>query len=153
MVGAAAALILAPTLLGHFFATRAAVLLGIGEADSWFKGPVAMIIGIFGEFVFLLPLTLALVVLGEVVGGRGLGKRLLRIRIIGPGRSAFALRYLIKTSPLWLSVLALLSGAWGVEMIALAAALGLLLAWLISALAGGAAPHDRSAGTDLERHA
>ena len=151
MVGALVALILAPTALGHFFSSRAVVLLRIGEPGSWFKGPVAMIMGVLGEFVFLLPLALALALAAEVVGSRGLGKRLCRIRIAGPARRAFVVRYLIKISPLWLSVLALLSGVWMVEMIALASALALLLGWLVAAFTGGDALQDRVAGTRLER--
>ncbi len=141
-------LALASTPLGYYFSARAVVLLRIGESGTWFQGPVAMVIGMFGELVFLLPFVLALALLPEAIGGRGLGKRVCALRIVGaPG--ALAKRYLVKTSPLWLSVWALVSGAWLFEQIAIAAALGLVLGWLVPSLAGASSLHDRAAGTLL----
>jgi hypothetical protein len=140
---------LAPTVLGFYFSSRAVVLLRIGEPDSWFQGPVAMVIGLFGELLFLLPLTLALVLGPEAFGGRGLGKRLCGIRITGLRRQSLPVRFLIKSSPLWLSALALISGWWIVEQVALAVGLGVLLGTLVPAVLGRPSIHDRIAGTRL----
>lgn len=155
VVGFLLGLALAPSALGHYFSARAVVLLRIGEPDTWFQGPVAMILGIFGELVFLLPLTLVLAFLPEAVRGGSLGKRICRLRVAsaegGSARRYPRARFLVKTSPFWLSVIALVTGSWPLELLALGLGLVLLLAWLATSLVGAPPLHDRLAATMVIR--
>jgi hypothetical protein len=149
-LGLLLSLILATSPIGHFFSARAVTLLRIGQPDSWFQGPAAMVIGMMGELVFVMPLGFALALMPEALVAWGLGKRLVRIRIAGTDGRSLALRYLIKTMPLWLSVIALLSGLWVIEQLAMVAAVVLIPGLLRSLFGSASALHDRVAGTQLE---
>ncbi len=143
--------LLAPGPLGEFFSARAVVLLRIGEPDSWFVGPVAMVIGILGELVFLLPLAVMLALAPEALGGAALGKLLLRLRIETveglTRRWRLATRYLVKTLPLQGTVVALLTGVWAIQVVVLLLAAVLLSEVFIASLRGTRGAHDRLAGT------
>lgn len=151
VAAAALALLLSQTPVGVYFSARAVVLLRIGEPDTWFQGPVALIIGLLGQFVFVLPCALVLVLLPEAVWGWASGKRVFGLRI-GPTAAAGRLagRYLIKSAPLWLSVLALATGLWVLQATALVAAAGLIASWIIDGLRRRPQLHDRLAGTTLD---
>lgn len=64
----ALSIVLAPSV-GIFFARRAVVTLRIGEPGTLWRGPVPLMIGIFGEVFYLLPLTISLVWLLDPLTG------------------------------------------------------------------------------------
>lgn len=143
------ALALAPTAVGYYFATRAVVLLRIGEPDTWFQGPAALVIGLLGEFVFALPLALMLVLLPDAFGWRSLGKRLFGFRVVAARPSGLVVRFSLAGSPLWLSTLALVLGDWWIVELAMIAALVLGLSGLMGCLSRSPSLMRRITGTEL----
>jgi len=117
LTGAVLALVLSRSSVGYFFATRAVIMLRIGRADTIWKGPVPMMIGIFGPFVYVLPLAILLVLLSEPVTGSSPGKRVMGLKVVPPdnavlSRAMLWRRSAIKTSLFWGLIAALLSGSW-----------------------------------------
>jgi hypothetical protein len=153
--GLALGLLLAPGPLGHYFSERAVVLLRIGQPETWFVGPMAMVIGILGELVFLLPLAVLLVLAPEALVGVSAGKLLFRLRTEAGDRGSriarLAGRYLVKTLPLSVSVVALVTGVWAIEVVALLLALALTCQWIVACLLSLPLAHDRLAGTVVTR--
>jgi len=144
-VDGAVALLLA-VLMGHaiggFFAGRAVVALRIHDPDSLWKGPVPMVMGILGEIVYLLPLTLLLVLLAEPLSGRTPGKSLLRLDVIPQDGAVLWLRFLVKASGPLLCLLGLLVGRWEIAAVGAAASAAIPAGFII-----GLGLHDRVAGT------
>jgi len=96
---------------GHYFAIKAAATLGIGEPDSPLKGPLPMLIGMFGIFFYGLPFALLLVSLPEALSGRSPGKIAFGLEVGAAdggraGRSALLFRGAVKTLPWWGACLA-----------------------------------------------
>lgn len=152
----AAAVPLARTL-GYYFAERAVVTLRIGAPDSWWRGPVPLLLSTVGELTYLLPAVAGvLLALTEGVWRRSPGKALLGLEIrarggAAPGRALRWRRLALKAAPLWGAAAALVAGSS--RLLVAAAALGaLLLAGCLAALAPSRlALHDRLTGTEVAR--
>lgn len=144
--------LLLSTSVGLLLSARAVPAFEIGSPDTIWRGPIPMLISIYGRFFYGLPFALFLVWLNEPITGVALGKLPLRLRVVtrdGERASAGRLwkRTLVKTSGLWLFTLALIAGRW--ELVVLSAAVG-SVAFLGCFLALGPtrrALHDRLAGT------
>jgi len=153
--GIALSLLLASSV-GIFFARRAVVTLQIDNPDSLWKGPLPLMIGVFGEVFYLLPFTLLLVwILGPLTGAT-MGKRLLGLRVRDfegrpISRQRHGYRTALLTVGLWGWTLALLAGRW--ELAALASLGGaVVLAGSLVALGPESLTlHDRLSRTSVLR--
>ncbi len=151
VLGTVVALLLAGTL-GRWFAGRAVVMLSIGSPDTFWRGPIPMVLGILGSFVYGLPFALLLVLLAEALFGASPGKWLLGLQVVAAdGTSAPTgsrlLRWAAKCSGLWAMVLALVAGSWPVAIAALTAALIASAGFCLSIGPRSLALHDRLFGT------
>ena len=151
VLGAVIALFLAGTL-GRWFAGRAVVMLSIGSPDTFWRGPIPMVLGILGNFVYGLPFALLLVLLAEALFGASPGKWLLGLRVAAAdGTSAPTgsrlLRWTVKCSGLWAMVLALVAGSCPVAVAAVTAALIISAGFCLSMGPRSLALHDRLFGT------
>ena len=150
-IGFAAALALSSTV-GVFFARRAVVTLRIGQPGTLWQGPLPLLLGIFGEVVYLLPLTLVASWAIEPLTGATLGKRILGLRVVfpdgrPPSRQALWQRWSVQTAGLWGWTLALIAGSWVVAVLASIAAAVVLVGGLGAIGPGSRALHDRLSGT------
>ncbi len=142
--------------LGLFFARRAVVTLRMDAPDSWWKGPVPLILGAFGEFVYLLPFTLFLVWSLDPLTGATVGKRVLGLRVCdedgqAASRQRLWRRSAVQTVGLWGWVLALLTGRWEIALMASLAG-GLVLGGSLLMLGPTSrALHDRLSRTSVRR--
>lgn len=154
-VGLAAAFILRSGI-GIFFARRAVVALRIGAPDSLWKGPLPLMIGTFGEVVYLLPLVLFLVWILDPLTGATIGKRLfgLRVRDADGQPASWQRRWVrsaLQTAGLWGWTLALLAGRWEIALLASVAG-GIVLLGSLAALGPASlALHDRLSRTSVRR--
>jgi hypothetical protein len=124
-------IVLSNTPIGDFFARRAVVMLRIGATDTIWKGPIPMLMGIAGRFVYVLPLALLAVTLCEPVFGNSPGKAML-----GLGRGARGdpatprarrwSRTLVRAAPWWGLTVALLTGSWVLALVFALVALALV---------------------------
>jgi hypothetical protein len=131
--------VLGASTLGMFFAHRAVATLHIGEPGTWWKGPIPLMLGVFGEVVYLLPFTFLLVWLSEPLSGATIGKRLLGLRVRctgGPAASPSALwqRFAIQTVGFWGLTVSLLAGRWEIAAVALVCGAAVMVAGLHSRL-------------------
>jgi hypothetical protein len=115
----------AVTPVGTFFATRAVVMLHIGEPGTLWRGPIPLLMGIAGTFVYSLPCAMLMVALIEASAGRSPGQALLRIPVI-PGTQPGSAgerwrRVLIGAAPWWGLTAALLLGSWQLALLAVIA--------------------------------
>jgi uncharacterized RDD family membrane protein YckC len=153
--GIAAALILRSSV-GMFFARRAVVTLRIGEPDTLWKGPLPLVMGTFGEVVYLLPLTLFLVWSLDPMTGATIGKRLLGLRVCDDdgqpaSQQRLWLRSALQTAGFSGWTLALLAGRWEIAVLASLAG-GIVLLGSLSALGPASlALHDRLTHTSVWR--
>ncbi len=150
-LGAVVALLLSETT-GRWFAERSIVMLRIGSPDTFWHGPVPMILGILGHFAHGAPFALLLVLLPEALFGAGPGKWLLGLHVTsGDGAPAAApqrwLRWSIKCAGLWCMPLALILGSSTVAAVALAAVAVTLAGFLVAIGPRSLALHDRLADT------
>jgi hypothetical protein len=118
--------------VGVFFARRAVVMLRIGEPGTLWKGPIPMMMGIAGTFVYALPLAFLLVALVEPITGASPGKMMFRVRP-SSGESAASSRErwrhaIIAATPWWGLTAALLFGSWQLAVIVVIASLLLMVA-------------------------
>lgn len=155
-IGIVSALLLSSTL-GMFFARRAVVMLRIGEPGTWWQGPVPLMLGVMGEVVYLLPVTLWLAWLVEPLTGATIGKRAFGLRICSdaglPAESAALWsRSLVQTSGLWLITLGLLVGRWELAAVGVFALVVMTLGSLGAVGRTGRALHDRLTGTFVCQH-
>ena len=157
ILGAVIALLLAGTM-GRWFAARAVVMLSIGSPDTFWRGPIPMVLGILGNFVYGLPFALLLVLLAEALFGASLGKWLLGLTVrAADGTSAPTgsriLRWAVKCSGLWAMVLALVAGSLPVAIAAITAALIASAGFCLSIGSRSLALHDWLSGTAVHsRH-
>jgi hypothetical protein len=145
--GIAVALLLTGTA-GRWFARRAAVMLSIGSPDTFWRGPIPMVMGILGNFVYGLPFALLLVLLGEVFFGAGPGKWLFGMRVTAPGGTPAParrrlVRWTLKCAGLWIMVVALVLGSAYLAALALGAAVVALAGLCLAIGSGRQALHDR----------
>jgi len=143
--------LLASSTLGHWAASRAAVMLRVGEPDSLWRGPAPLLLGAIGNLTYALPLVLLLVVLPEATLGVGPGKSATGLRIVPLHRPRSALRmlrYLVKCVPglAWLLALSL-AEPWTLALFV--ASLLWFTVGCLPWLRGGQALHDRLAGTQV----
>jgi uncharacterized RDD family membrane protein YckC len=116
-----------------------------------------MVLGIMGNFVYVLPLSLLLVFAVEAALGRTGGKLLLGLRVGGEGKTPVIPRQLwgrtaLKTSGFSLMVLALLLGSWPLAAAALAAGLVFFLGFFAALAPSRQALHDRLTRTAVFRY-
>ena len=149
--GIAVALLLTGTT-GRWFAGRAAIMLSVGSPDTFWRGPIPMVLGVLGNFVYGLPFALLLALLGEVFFGAGPGKWLfgMRVAAIGgttaPARKRL-MRWTLKCAGFWIMVLALVLGSTCLAALALGAAVVALAGLGLAIGSGRQALHDRLSGT------
>jgi uncharacterized RDD family membrane protein YckC len=154
-VGFAASLVLAPSV-GVFFARRAVETLRIGDPDTLWQGPLPLMLGIFGEVVYLLPFTLLLAWLLDPLTRATVGKRLLGLRVCEADgqpatRRTLWRRSAFQTVGLWGWTLALLTGRWEIAVLASLAG-GMILTGSLAALGPALlALHDRLSRTCVRR--
>lgn len=140
-LGAILAVLLSSTA-GLYFAHRAVVMLHIGEPDTFWQGPVPLMLGVFGEVIYLLPFAMCLAWAPSAVTGMTAGKWACGLHVRqtdgtpAPRARLFA-RTTIQTIGGWGWTLALVAGAWQVGAVATAAA---IVVWSV-------AVHDRLTGT------
>jgi uncharacterized RDD family membrane protein YckC len=123
--------------VGYFFASRAVVMLRIGSPDTLWKGPIPMILGILGPFVYVLPLSILLVLLTEPLTGTSPGKLWLGLKVVPNDHAqVFSkrlwLRFVVKASPFWGMVVALLSGSWVLALFSVVLGVALLANMVLS---------------------
>jgi hypothetical protein len=114
--------VLANTGVGFFFATRAVVMLRIGAPDTIWKGPIPMIMGIMGTFVYTMPFAILVVELLEPLSGTSPSKALVGLTIVSSAGGAAARAQLwrrasVKAAPWWGLTVALLAGSWVLALI------------------------------------
>lgn len=151
LAGVAAGLFLSQ-LVGDYFSQRAVVMLRIGDPDSFFRGPIPMVLGIFGELVFTLPLAFLLIQLVEPVLQGSPGKLLLRLSVrTSRGEAATPgptwTRFATKNVGLWGMTLALITGTWAIGATALVLGAAVAIGFLFAAGPRKLAAHDRLART------
>jgi hypothetical protein len=117
LLGMVLGLLLSNSAIGSFFAGRAVVMLRIGSADTLWKGPVPMMLGILGTFVYVLPLAILLILLTEPLAGTSPGKIVFGLEIVPSGQAILSRKQLwcrsaVKTIFFWGLVVALLLGNW-----------------------------------------
>ena len=151
LLGVIVALLLAGTT-GGWFAGRAVATLSIGSPDTLWRGPIPMIMGIFGSFFYGLPFALLLVLLSEALLDASPGKWLLRLRVVevrgepAPvGRRL--LRWSVKCSGVWIMTLALVAGSLPLALAAVVAAVAVLAGSFMVTRSSRLAFHDRISGT------
>lgn len=154
-VGFVASLVLASSI-GTFFARRAVVTLRIGDPDTLWKGPLPLMLGAVGEVVYLLPVVLFVVWALDPLTGATVGKRLLRLRVRDAGcqpasRQRRWCRSVLQTAGLWGWTLALLTGRWGIAVLASLAGTVVLVGSLLALAPASLALHDRLSGTSVCR--
>ncbi len=155
VLGLVVALLLASTT-GRWFAGRAVAMLSIGSPDTFWRGPIPMVLGILGPLVYGLPFALLLAWLPEALFGAGLGKWALRLRVgDGTGEPARAgslwVRWAVKCVGLWGMGLALLLGNGPAALVALAAGVIVIAGFIPAAGRERRALHDRLSGTAVLR--
>jgi hypothetical protein len=108
----------ANTPVGFFFATRAVVMLRIGASDTIWKGPIPMLMGIAGTFVYSLPFAFLIVAMCEpLFGFSPAGAMLGRTNAaVAPLRERWR-RAFIRAAPWWGLTLALLTGSWVLALV------------------------------------
>jgi uncharacterized RDD family membrane protein YckC len=141
---------------GMFFARRAVVMLRIDDPASLWKGPVPLMLGTFGEVVYLLPLTLLTALSLDPVAGSTMGKRWLRLRVRdahgAPLTSARSWRrFAAKTVGLSGCTLGLLAGRWEIALVASVAGLTILAGTVLALGPSSRTLHDRLSGTSVVR--
>ncbi|MFH1865687.1 MAG: RDD family protein [Candidatus Eisenbacteria bacterium] len=151
LLGLIVALLLAATT-GRWFAGRSVVMLSIGSPDTFWRGPMPMLLGILGPLVYGLPFALLLVLLPEALLGAGPGKWALRLRVAdesgAPARArSLRLRWAVKCVGLWGMALALVLGKSPAAFAALAATAVVLAGFIAAAGPRRLALHDRLSGT------
>ncbi len=137
---------------GRWFAGRAAVMLSIGSPDTFWRGPIPMVLGVLGDFVYGLPFALILVLLGEAIFGAGPGKWLFGMRVTAAAGTPATggrrlVRWAVKCSGLWLMTLALILGSRALAAVAIGASAAVLSGFLLAAGPGRVALHDRLSAT------
>lgn len=138
-LGLGLALVLAKTAVGDFFATRAVVMLHIGAPDTIWKGPIPMMMGIFGPLVYGIPFAMLLIRMCEPVFGSSPGLALARLKIVSStGATPPPLqrwqRALVAATPWWGLVLALLAGSWVLAIVFASAGILLFINVVLSAI-------------------
>ncbi len=138
--------------VGLFFARRAVVTLRIGDAETIWQGPLPMILGVFGEIVYLMPFILWFAWALDPLTGRTLGKRTLGLEVrLADGapapRRARWFRHVVEASGFWILTLSLLTGSSYLAFLGVMA--GTLVALgCLSALGSDARTlHDKLTGT------
>ena len=138
--------------LGWYFAERSVAMLSIGSPDTFWRGPIPMVLGYLGTIVYGLPFALLVVLLPEALFGAGPGKWVLALRVTdADGAPASArsrwLRWIVKCCGLWLMVLALVVGSSVLAGVAVAAGAVTLVGFFPVIGRRREALHDRLAGT------
>jgi hypothetical protein len=131
MVGLVLGVVLSNTPVGFFFASRAVVMLRIGAPDTVWKGPIPMLMGIAGTFVYSLPFAFLLVAMIGPMAGNSPGKALLGIASDPRRDGAVSSRQrwsraFIGAAPWWGLTAALLTGSWVLALAFAIAAIALL---------------------------
>lgn len=156
VVDGVAALALALTFsqsLGFYFSSRAVVAFQMDSPTSWWKGPIPLVLGVFGKLVYLLPLACIVVLLAEPLFRRSLGKAVTGLELrCGDGATLDATtswsRFIVKAAPLGAAVAGLLVGRW--ELLVLAICLAMIVGLgFAPVLFGRRALHDRWVGTSV----
>lgn len=106
-------------------------MLRIGEPGTIWRGPIPMLMGIAGRFVYVLPLALFAVALCDPVFGSSPGRAMLGLanetgddRVISHGQRW--LRALAMAAPWWGLTASLLAGSWILALVFVLVALALL---------------------------
>jgi uncharacterized RDD family membrane protein YckC len=151
LLGILVAVLLSRTL-GWYFAGRSVVMLSIGSPDTFWRGPIPMVLGYFGTVVYGLPFAMLVVLLPEALFGAAPGKWILALRVTArDGAPASArsrwVRWIAKCSGLWLMVLALILGSGVLAGVAVAAGVAALAGSFLAIGRRREALHDRLAGT------
>ena len=148
--------VLLSSTTGRWFAGRSVVMLSIGSPDTFWRGPIPMMMGILGSLVYGLPFAALLVMLPEAILGVGVGKWAARLRIAAAdgspvGARTLWLRWCIKCAGLWGMTLALVLGWSPVAFLTLAASAVVIAGFLSVFGHKRLALHDRLSGTVVVR--
>lgn len=154
--GGFAATLILRSGIGIFFARRAVVTLRIGAPDTLWKGPLPLMIGAFGEVVYLLPFALFLVWMLDPLTGATIGKRSLGLRVRAAdgqpaSRQRLWYRSALQTAGFWGWTLALLTGRWEIALLASLAGGVMLVGSLVALGPTSLALHDRLSRTRVCR--
>jgi hypothetical protein len=156
LVAAALAIALSNTGVGTYFASRAVVMLRIGAPDTLWKGPIPMMMGIAGTFIYALPIAILFVQLCEGAVGTSLGKAMLGVTI-GPTANGMVSRRhawrraVIKSTPCWGLTLALLAGSWMLALVFAIVAVAMLGNFALALVTSTRPVHDAWSGTRVIR--
>jgi len=147
--------------LGEWFAERAVLMLSIGSPDTIWTGPIPMVLGMFGELVYVFPLAALLVLIPEVFFGAGPGKWVLGIRIVRATRlpvrsgrvplTAGFVRWVVKCAGLISITLALVLGSGTAAVVAFGISVSVLAGFSVTVQPTSDALHDRLACTTVVR--
>jgi hypothetical protein len=156
VIGLALGLALSNTVVGFFFASRAVVMLRIGAPDTIWKGPIPMILGILGPFVYGLPFAILVVLLAEPLVGTSPGKALLGLSVVSCGDGILVgrqrwRRAIIKATPFWGLTIALLAGSWVPALVFSILGVALLADLTMSLLTSVRPVHEIISGSCLVR--
>jgi len=122
---------LSNTPVGDFFARRAVVMLRIGAPDTLWKGPIPMLMGIAGRFVYVLPVALLAIALCEPLFGNSPGKAILGLASDADGDRADPharrwIRTAVRAAPWWGLTVALVTGSWVLALVSALVSLAIL---------------------------
>jgi hypothetical protein len=137
--------------LGQWAATRATQLLRIGQPETFWHGPIPLLLGVIGNLTYALPVLSLIILLPEAVGGSGAGKLATRLRIVGldpAGGHSLQKRYAVKCAPclVWLGALSI-GQTWTLWV--LGAAVTMACLGMLPVLGGRPTLHDRLARTQV----
>ncbi len=102
---------------GWFFAERAAVTFRVYSPDTYWNGPIPLMLGAVSPLSYGLAFAVIVALACEGMWGASVGKILTRRTVVkssggAPSRRRSWLRFALKTSPWWVFCLALMSGRW-----------------------------------------
>jgi hypothetical protein len=118
LAGLVLGVVLSNTPVGFFFASRAVVMLRIGAPDTIWRGPIPMLMGIAGTFVYSLPFAFLVVAMCEPLLGFSPGRAMLgRTNAAAAPRRERWRRAIIVATPWWGLTMALLTGSWVLALV------------------------------------
>ena len=139
---------------GEYFAARSVPTLHVGEPGTWWRGPVPLVLGLFGTLVYGFPFAYAAVLGTALLFGRTPGQIVARLEVVeaagdAASRGAVCRRFLLHAAGAIGMTFALVIASW--PLLAAAVLFGLFIAAesAFAALGGGRSLVDRWSRTNV----